>query len=315
MVLQKNNVSRPLVKKMMVIILLAMCIGQTFSQEQYTIAAVSVMKDTAQMGVVCVVITFTTEPNSFPVYAMADPERIVIDCPNTRIKKGIAPDTGKLSLVKKISFTEREIEDIPNVRIETFLAENAFYKAHISGKSIIVTINQTGEIQRKLSVFKSDTGHAEIPSVNAVDVVTMEKCLKIEVAFSALPKAVSVYNMYSPERIVMDFYNVHIDSCFEKEIHISPIKNLSVIKKDIELPYVGIVVYLERKVSFQYEQVSNRLIVEIPFAKEKMTKRKKLILISTGLVLTGGVVTGILMKGENAGSNNDLGKPPHFPEQ
>jgi len=297
-------------------VILLFMLSSSQAQQLITLKQVEIVKDTAEVKKADIVLTFTATPYNFPVYAMTEPERIIIDCANTKVKKGLILGKSPVPFIKNVAISGKIIDKIPNTRVEIFLKVNAFYKAHISNKKIIVSINQTGTIKKFVSLFKAEEVKKDIPAIHSLDVSLMDEYCEIDLAFSDLPKAASVYKMESPPRIVMDFYNVYISKAFEKEVSISPIKKVSVIKKDIELPYVGVIVHLDRSVPFHYEQLNGRMIVTIPFTKEKSSKRRNIFLISTGVIITGGVVTGVLMSGDEAGGGSkDLGAPPDLPDQ
>jgi hypothetical protein len=281
----------------------------------FVIDSIEIKKDTVNLRKVNVILNFNTRPDNFPVYAMTDPERIVIDCPNTSVKEGAVPEKTDISCIKKIKFLEKEIDGKPNTRIEILLTVTAFFNAHVSDKQIVLSINKAGDIKKSLSLFKTEDSKSDTSTIQSLDITLMETDIEIALAFSSLPKAATVYKLEKPPRIVMDFYNVHIDKTFEREVDIPPINKISVITKDIELPYVGIIAHLEKSMPFHYEQLNGRMIVTISLKKQKMSKRRKFFLISSGVVLTGGVVTGIIMGGDKAGSGSgDLGSPPDFPD-
>ncbi len=285
------------------------------AQQLITLKQVAIEIDTADVKQAEIVLIFNSTPYNFPVYAMTEPERIIIDCANTKLKKGLIPGKSPVPFIKNVAISGKIIDKIPNTRVEIFLKVNAFYKAYIYDKKIIISVTQTGTIKKSVSLFKAEEVKKDIPVIHSLDVSLMEEYCEINLAFSGLPKAASVYKMESPPRIVMDFYNIFINKAFEKEVAISPIKKVSVIKKDNELPYVGVIVHLERDVPFHYEQLNGRMTVTIPLKKEKSSKRRKIFLISTGVVLTGGVVTGILIRSDEAADSKDLGKPPDLPDQ
>ena len=247
---------------------------------------------------------------------MTDPERIVIDCHNTKVKEGARPEKRDVSYIKDITSIEMEIDFKPNTRIEIFLKQNAYFEAHVLNRQIVLSITRTVDIKKTVSLFKSEEAHSDTSTIESMDITLMEKNIEIALKFSSLPKAATVYKLEKPSRIIMDFYNVRIKNVFEKEVDDIPqIEKVSVVTKDIELPYVGIVVHLKNSMDFHYEQLNDRLIVTIPLTRKRMSKRGKLILISSGVVLTGGVVTGLIIGGDKAGKgNDDLGTPPDFPD-
>lgn len=295
-------------------ILLLLGVTEVFSKS-FVINSIEIAKDTTSSKKINVIFNFNTYPDNFPVYAMADPERIVVDCPNTKVKEGARPEKTEVLCIKDITTIEMEIDFKPNTRIEIFLKENAFFEAHVSGKQIVLSINKAGDVKKSMSLYRTEESKSNTSTIQSLDVIQREKDIEIALAFSSLPKAATVYKLEKPPRIVMDFYNVFISGVFEKEVNIPPVKKISVVKKDIELPYVGIVVHLEKSMPFYYEQLNGRMVVTIPLGRKKMSKRGKLILISSGVVLTGGVVTGLIMGGDKTGKGaDDLGTPPDFPD-
>lgn len=296
-----------------VLMLLLFFIINTYSKE-FVIENIEIRKDSVHLSKVYVILTFNNRPVNFPVYAMTDPERIIIDCANTKVKIDVKPDKTDTSFIKDIQVIEKTIEKKPNTRIEVFIKVNAFFRAHISDKRIILSVNQTGEIKKTVSLFRAEEIKTDIPAIQSLDITSMERNIEIALAFSSLPKAASVYKLESPPRIIMDFYNVFIKEGFEKEVDIAPIKKITVIKKDV-VQYVGIIVHLSRSAPFQYGQLNSRMIVDISLEKVKLSKRKKIILIGSGILLTGGVVTGIIMGTDDSkGGSGDLGSPPGFPD-
>lgn len=298
------------------IMVLIIFLSASAAQQIITLDKIEILQDTVDLQKADVVLAFDKTPHNFPVYAMTDPERIIIDCANTKVKKGIIPEKSPVSFIKNVVMTGRIIENLPNTRVEIFLKVNSFYKAHIDGKKIIVAVTQAGTVKKSISLFKAEEIKKDIPVIQSLDIAVMEEYCEIDLAFSDLPKAASVYKMESPPRIVMDFYNVFISDAFEKEVAVRPIEKISVVKKNIDLPYVGVIVHLEQSLEFHYEQLNGGMIVTIPFTTGKRSKRRKIFLISTGVILTGGVVTGILMGGDDSGGGaKDLGAPPDFPDQ
>lgn len=314
MIDNRNNSSLPtkMVYGFLVLLLSMSCV---FSKE-LIIDTIKIQRDAKSLKKVNVILNFNYKPDNFPVYAMTDPERIIVDCPNTTVKKNAIPNETEVSCVLNITSVEMEIDNKPNTRIEIFLKENAYFDAHVADKQIILSITKAVDIKKSVSLFKTEEGKSDTSTIQSLDIILLENDIEIALAFSSLPKAATVYKLESPPRIVMDFYNVFISGVFEKEVNIPPVKKVSVVKKDIELPYVGIIVHLEKSMPFYYEQLNGRMVVTIPLTKKKMTKRRKLILISSGLVLTaGGVVTGIIIGGDKAGrGDDDLGTPPDFPD-
>ncbi len=292
-------------------------LGQSIWSKDLILESIDIIPDTASLQKLYVIATFNDKPGNFPIYAMTNPERIVIDCPATKLKEDALPEKTNLLYVKNIQCFHQKIDNNLNTRIELYLTVNAFFNAHVAERRIILSINKAGEddIEKSLALYKSKEKDNDTATILSMDVTAMKQDIDITLAFSALPKAATVYKMESPPRIIMDFYNISIADTFAKEVTIAPVQKISVVRKEMEIPYVGIIVYLDYSAPFTYEQLQERMVVSISREKKKMTRRKKLLLISSGVVLTGGVVTGILMGGEKEGDrSNDLGTPPDLPD-
>jgi len=291
------------------------------AQELYTLTNVTLQKDSHSFSNIKVILSFDTPPASFPVYAMTNPDRIIIDLVNTQAKDSLFPIKSNFNAITSIVKYEQEMSGSPNTRVEIHLTSSVHYVGHLKGNNIILSLNFAGPVKSSKSLFKSDNTDITAVSMTAMDIVHREKTVELSMDFTSLPKTASIYMMHDPARIVMDFYNVTLgQDGFVKDIDIAPIKNVTVIKKDGQPPYTGIIVMLKKKTNFQYKQTGNRIVVNIPLKTKSKWNRKRLILISAGILLTGGAAaTGALVGGDQPPpadvdpETQDLGEPPPLP--
>ncbi len=289
------------------------------AQKEFALESITIEQDSLPVKGVKVILTFGSPPISFPVYAMTDPQRIIVDLPDTRAKESVQSFTPQAAFVKSVEVSRKTIDDRPNTRVEVYLKEDARYTALISGTQIVLSLREAEKVKKTVPVFTAAKTSARYSSVNSIEVRSMERSLELDLSFTNLPQAASIYMLESPPRIVMDFNNVFIEEEFEKQINVAPVKNISVMKREGQIPYAGVVVHLEKKVAFHYEQIENRIVVNIPWEGKKLSTRGTLMLIGTGALVAGGFVTGIILSGkEDAGGEQqpgeDLGSPPQFPD-
>jgi hypothetical protein len=250
---------------------------------------------------------------------MTNPQRIVIDLPDTRAAKACSSFVPESWFVKKISVTSLESEGSSDVRMEIYLKKNAGYTAYISGSEINLELKEMDKVKHTVPVFTASATQASISSISGIEMRSLEKSFEIEVSFTNIPQAASIYMLIDPARIIMDFNNVFIDTGFNREVNVAPVKSISVIRRGGEIPYAGIVVNLKKEVNFHYEQDGSRLLVRIPWENMLTSRKGKFFLLGTGVILAGGFVTGAILgtDQENGGDNKpeaeDLGPSPEFP--
>jgi len=293
-----------------------------FGQEALVLEKVELSRDEANPELVQAIFTFNRAPETLPVYARTKPERIVLDLANTRLLEGIKSFKSDILPVDSIAIFEIREKDVQGARAEIYLKESAHYVAHQIGNSILVTFTP-GDVKDSLLLFRSETAaDSQQGTITGVKVLSREKSIQTEVSFASLPMTSSIYMLESPPRIIMDFYGAYIDNVFEKKVTLSPIKSISVIKKDVDPPYVGVILHLKRMAAFKYQELNDKFLVTIPVGKEGIgAGTKRLILLGAGIVITGGVAAGLLLGGDDGGGGNqgtqptegDLGAPPPLP--
>jgi hypothetical protein len=266
-----------------------------------------------------VILTFNAPPPSFPVYpTLTSPYKIIADLINVSMNPGILAGKKATPPIQKIEGSQKNVGGEPNARLEIFVPQNITYTASISGKHVIIAFDLAGKVQSSVSVFSSKEADTERPSLVALDVKQLKTSCQVEASFTSLPQSASVYMLDSPPRIIMDFYNAYVNKSSEKQVAVSPLKSISVVKKADDPPYVGVVLKLDRIVEFRYQQETNKMVVNISREQSFVVGKKGLIIIGTGAILAGGVVTGVILGGQKedkpaSPQKEDLGAPPDFP--
>ena len=306
-------------RRLMVAVLICLWAGFAAHGKELLLKSVVAQPDKDREKTTKVVLTFGAAPTSFPIYAMTDPQRIIVDMPDTKISESVKPFESKAPFVKNIDVSVKIIDNISNTRLEVYLKEDAHYTAFISGTQIIIILQEAKKVKETVPVFTAAATSAEGSSISGIEVRSLDKAIEVDVAFTILPQAASIYMLESPARIVMYFNNVFVEKAFEKKVNVAPVKNVSVIKRQEAGRYAGVVVHLDKKVPFSYEQIDRNIVVNIPMAGKRLSKRGKIMIIGTGAILAGGFVTGILLSGqedagEGAAQQQDLGAPPAFPD-
>jgi hypothetical protein len=287
------------------------------AEQPLILYSISIEKDTVSLEKAHIILLFNGPPSSFPVYALARPQRIVADLTNTTLKKGLQIPASQFQVLEKITADEKTILEEPNVRVEITLKQNVRYTASLQGPRLIITLNLAGDTKQTMSVFTPGNESSSAATITSMDVTAMEKSVEIAVGFTKLPQTASVYLMEDPPRIVMDFYGVAPPSTPAKMVNISPVKSISIIKRQEDSLYTGVVVQIERVLPFRYQQLGDKMIVSIPTSGGDLLSTKNLWYIGGGVLIAGGVAAGVLLGKGNKENKpegaTDLGKPPPLP--
>jgi hypothetical protein len=316
------------VSEVPVIVVCAWCVLSVLprisrAQETLVLTGLRLEEDTAVIRTEKLFLTFSTTPPGFPIYAMSDPRRIVIDLPDTRTGPDIRELEPESEFIERVGVTAVTIDGSPNVRIQVFVKKDVHYSAFISGSQVVMVLKTMDTVVKTVPVFTAQKTSPSICSISGIEIRAMQKSLEIDVVFTVLPEIASIYMLDSPPRIVMDFNDVFIDKGFEKQVNVPPVKDITVIKRRGDPPYAGVVVNVTSKVPFEYEQLGQRIQVRIPWETRRVSKRGKIVMIGTGLFLAGGFVTGVILSSDKQdegppgppSSGQDLGTPPAFPDQ
>ena len=115
----------------------------------------------------------------------------------------------------------------------------------------------------------------------------------------------------------MDFYGITIKEQSVKDVKIPPIKSISLVKRSEDSLYTGILINLDRSLPFRYRQIGTRLIVNVSRGGVDPSAMRNMMFIGGGVLLAGGVATGIILgtgqeKSQPQGAS-DLGAPPPLP--
>lgn len=291
-----------------------------YAQADLVLENIDIHQDQNGAGQAKIVLTYSAPPSSFPVYAMTAPQRIIIDMADTRMKEGLKPPESELAIVEKINATQKSMGGEPNTRLEVVLKQSTHYRAYIDDTNIVLHLSMAGKVKQHVSVLDAARTSPKLSSLESIDIASLERGIEMELKFTTLPMAASIYMLAGPHRLVMDFNNVFVEKGLVKQVEIPPIEKVSVIKKEGPPPYAGVVAHLKRTVEFQYQQLGKSILVSIPWDGAARVTRRNLVLIGTGVILAGGAVTGILLGGEEEQQKppdtqeDDLGAPPALPE-
>jgi hypothetical protein len=289
------------------------------AQKQMSLTGISVERDSTTAKGERVNFSFEATPAGFPVYTMSDPLRIVVDLPDTKAADSLKTFVPESWFIRKAAITPINTGNENDCRIELFLKENVSYTAFISGRRIILTLREMDKIRKTMPVFTAGQTSKSAISISGIEMRSLQKNFEIDVTFTGIPQTASIYMLIDPERIIMDFNDVFIDTGFNMEINVPPVKSISLIKRDGENPYAGIIVNLNRKIDYNYSQEGKKLQVVIPWEGGLASRRGRLLLLGTGAIVAGGFVTGVLLSAEQddpqpVTGKDDLGAPPDFPQ-
>ncbi len=293
------------------------CLYVTAFGQPNHLLSLRVITDSTSFEKIHILFRFSQEPSSFPIYAMTNPERIIIDMPNTANKTDVNNNTLKIAGLKNIALSETEISGEPATRAVLFLTGPTEYTARLFGEELTITLLLAGETTKRISLLESpSTDQRQGPSVRNIELMEMKDAVELKLSFSHIPQSASVYMLTAPHRIIMDLNGMAVSKSFEVPLTSAPLKKINVISKP-ELPdYTGIVIYLKNPVPYQYRLSQKTMILNIK-KHEPGSKRKKLFTyIGAGAVLVGGTATGVWLgvRSKTNEKKEDLGEPPDLPD-